>query len=57
MVLFPAPAGPSMATMILLPGSGEVMRLFFRAHPRFFVLRLEEAVKPYRGCCPPWWRL
>ena len=36
-VLFPAPAGPSMATMILLAGVTGCEGVFFRTHPRFFV--------------------
>ena len=36
MVLFPAPAGPSMATMILRCGYGRLDAVLVRAHPRFF---------------------
>ena len=46
MVLLPAPAGPSMATMIFRVRNRIGKRAFFRTHPRFFVPGFGRAVKP-----------
>ena len=51
-VLLPAPAGPSIATMIFRIGLAAGDEAFCRAHPRFFVPLFERAVNPNRLLLP-----
>ncbi len=51
-VLLPAPAGPSMATMICRSAAWGRRRTFGPAHPRFFVPLFGRAVKPKRLLFP-----